>query len=97
MQTAGQNVLGRSGAVIFALLISVACLGSININVFTSARLTISAGKGLKALHCHRCVTLLEARMSLLRLLISSNHAALGLIDRRGIDCQKSGNGVLYE
>jgi hypothetical protein len=61
------------------------------------ARLTISAGKGLKALHCHRCVTLLEARMSLLRLLISSNHAALGLIDRRGIDCQKSGNGVLYE
>jgi hypothetical protein len=43
MQTAGQNVLGRSGAVIFALLISVACLGSININVFTSARLTISA------------------------------------------------------
>jgi L-type amino acid transporter 9 len=43
MQTAGQNVLGRFGAVIFALLVSVACLGSININVFTTARLTISA------------------------------------------------------
>jgi L-type amino acid transporter 9 len=43
MQAAGENVLGRSGAVIFALLVSVACLGSININVFTTARLTISA------------------------------------------------------
>jgi L-type amino acid transporter 9 len=43
MQTAGQDVLGRSGAVIFALLVSVACLGSIHINVFTTARLTISA------------------------------------------------------
>ena len=28
---------------IFALLVSAACLGSININVFTTARLTLSA------------------------------------------------------
>lgn len=40
---AGQKVLGKTGAVIFALLVSAACLGSININVFTTARLTISA------------------------------------------------------
>ena len=43
IQTAGYNVLGQAGATIFALLVSAACLGSININVFTTARLTISA------------------------------------------------------
>ncbi|KAF2733873.1 amino acid transporter, partial [Polyplosphaeria fusca] len=42
-EMAGQKVLGKFGSVVFALLVSAACLGSININVFTTARLTASA------------------------------------------------------
>jgi len=42
-EMAGQKILGKAGAIVFALLVSAACLGSININVFTTARLTISA------------------------------------------------------
>jgi solute carrier family 7 (L-type amino acid transporter), member 9/15 len=39
----GQRVLGPVGSFSFALLVSTACLGSINVNIFTTSRLTVSA------------------------------------------------------
>jgi L-type amino acid transporter 9 len=43
--TAGRRVLGWTGGLLFAFLVSVACLGSINVNVFTTSRLTTAAAK----------------------------------------------------
>lgn len=42
---AGKKVFGALGGAIFAALVSIACLGSINITVFTSARLTSDAAR----------------------------------------------------
>jgi solute carrier family 7 (L-type amino acid transporter), member 9/15 len=41
----GERVLGQPGAFLFAFLVSLVCLGSININVFTTSRLTTAASK----------------------------------------------------
>ncbi len=41
----GLEVLGRGGALLFALLVSLACVGSINVNVFTTSRLTVAAAE----------------------------------------------------
>ena len=40
VQGAGKKVLGPVGGILFALLVSAACLGSLNINVYVTGRLT---------------------------------------------------------
>jgi hypothetical protein len=43
LQTVGWKTLGSTGSFIFAILVSAACAGSLNANIFTSGRLTASA------------------------------------------------------
>ena len=42
-QRAGQEIFGSFGGIVFAVLVSIACLGAIHINVFTTSRLTARA------------------------------------------------------
>jgi len=41
----GNNILGWVGSLSFAALVSLACLGSLNVNVFTTSRLIVSAAQ----------------------------------------------------
>ncbi|MCJ1307155.1 hypothetical protein MMC25_000801 [Agyrium rufum] len=41
----GQKTLGAAGGIIFAFLVSASCLGALNINVFTTGRLTDAAAQ----------------------------------------------------
>ncbi|MCJ1313510.1 hypothetical protein MMC25_007189 [Agyrium rufum] len=41
----GKKTLGSSGGVMFALLVSASCLGSLNINIFITGRLTVASAQ----------------------------------------------------
>ena len=43
VQAVGKKALGEVGGLIFAILVSMSCLGSLNINVYITSRLTVSS------------------------------------------------------
>lgn len=43
--TVGNSILSWPGSVAFAVLVSLACLGSINVNIYTTSRLVVSAAQ----------------------------------------------------
>ena len=44
-QVAGKKILGSAGGLLFAALVSVSCIGALNVNVFTTGRLTVAAAR----------------------------------------------------
>ena len=44
-QAAGRKTLGTAGAIASAILVSASCLGSLNINIYTTGKLTVAAAQ----------------------------------------------------